>query len=149
MGGEGDILYFELFYFKNSNPPKAKYFIVLKIIGASTILASLPSSRDFRPTASSEAYGCIEVPEACFNCFVFKADLPVATNNWAFPLDTFVYGQQIDEYEIANLKDIYPVEGLDYQVVGRLKDTGFKDLKDCFCHSASVKRRFRRLLASD
>ncbi|MDR6809316.1 hypothetical protein J2Y45_000069 [Dyadobacter sp. BE34] len=149
MGGEGDILYFDLFYFKNDNAPKAKYFIVLKTIGASAILASLPSSRDFRPTVSLETYGCIEVPEACFNCFVFKAGLPVTANNWAFPLDTFVYGQQIDEYEIAVLKDIYPVEGLDYKVVGRLKDAEFKDLKDCFCQSASVKRRFRRLLASD
>ena len=52
-------------------------------------------------------------------------------------------------YEIATLQDIYPVQGLDYKVVGRLKDTEFKRLKDCFCKSASVKRRFRRLLATD
>lgn len=122
MGEEGDILYFDLFYFKNGNTPKAKYFIVLKTVGTNTILASLPSSRDFRPTASAEAYGCVEIPEACFNCFVFKAGLPVTTTDWVFPIDTFVYGQQIDEYEIATLQDIYPVQGLDYTILGRLKE---------------------------
>ena len=149
MGGEGDVLYFDLLYFKNGNTPKAKYFIVLKTSGATTILASLPSSRDFRPTASANSYGCVEVPEACFNCFVFKAGLPITTNNWAFPLDTFVYGQQIDEYELATLQDIYPVEGLDYKILGRLRDADFRQLKKCFSQSASVKRRFRRLLTTD
>ncbi|SDG02103.1 hypothetical protein SAMN04487996_114155 [Dyadobacter soli] len=47
MGGEGDILYFDLFYFKNGKTPKAKYFIVLKTTGTTTVIASLPSSRDF------------------------------------------------------------------------------------------------------
>lgn len=149
MGEEGDILYFDLFYFKNSSTPKAKYFVVLKSVGATTILASLPSSRDFRPIALAADYGCVEIPEACFNCFVFKAGVAVTTNNWAFPLDTFVYGQQIDEYEIATLQDIYPVPGLDYKIVGRLMKFEFTQLKTCFSQSASVKRRFRRLLATD
>lgn len=149
MGDEGNILYFDLFYFRNSSTPKAKYFIVVKTSGSTTILASLPSSRDFRPTSSSETYGCVEVPEACFNCYVFKGGFPVTADNWAFPLDTFVYGQQIDEYEIATLQDIYPVQGLDYKILGRLKDAEFRQLKACFVQSASVKRRFRRLLAAD
>jgi hypothetical protein len=149
MGGVGDILYFDLFHFKNGNTPKAKYFIVLKTTGATTILASLPSSRDFRPANSSETHGCVEVAEACFNCYVFKGGFPVTTHNWAFPLDTFVYGQQIDEYEIATLQDIYPLQGLDYKILGRLKDAEFQQLKNCFVQSASVKRRFRRLLATD
>ncbi len=149
MGEEGDVLYFDPFYFMNGNIPKAKYFIVLKCTGSSTLLASLPSSRDYRPNVASESYGCIDIPEACFNCFVFKAGSPVTINNWAFPLDTFVYGQQIDEYEIATLQDIYPVQGLDYRILGRMRSNEFKYLKDCFAASASVKRRFRRLLKSD
>lgn len=149
MGGEGDVLYFDPFYFKDGKTPKPKYFIVLKITGSTTVLASLPSSLDYRPTTSSDAYGCIDVPEACFSCFVFKGGHPVATNGWAFPRDTFLYGQQIDEYEVAILHDIYPVAGLDYHIVGTLNDEAFRHLKQCFAESGSVKRRFRRLLTFD
>ena len=149
MGEEGAILYFDPFFFKNGNASKPKYFIVSKVSETTSILASLPSSIDYRPAASSNSYGCMEIPEACFNCFVFQSGLPVATNDWAFPLDTFIYGQQIDEYNIATLRDIYPVQGLDYRILGKLKDAEFKHLKQCFAQSASVKRRFRRLLATN
>nr|WP_295929626.1 hypothetical protein [uncultured Dyadobacter sp.] len=147
MGEEGDVLYFNPFYFKNGSASKPKYFIVLKVFNAQSLLASLPSSLDYRPAQSMVGYGCIEVPEACFNCFLFKAGHSVTINDWSFPLDTYLYGQQIDEYDIAVLKDIYPVEGLDYKIVGRLQDVIFKSLKDCFVTSASVKRKFRRLLS--
>lgn len=147
MNREGDILYFDPFYFKNRNLPKPKYFIVLKVIKGLSILASLPSSIDFRPSNTAIDQGCIDIPEASFNCYVFKARMIVTTNDWSFPMDTYVYGQQIDEYEIAILKDIYPVEGLDYTIVGALLATEFKSLKDCFIKSANVKRKFKRLLA--
>jgi hypothetical protein len=148
VGNEADILYFDPFYFKNGNASKPKYCIVLKSSGEKSILASLPSSLNFCPADNAEKKGCIEVPEACFNCFVFKGKTPVATNGWSFPLDTYLYGQQIDEYEVAILKDIYPVEGLDYRIIGTLQSILFQDLKNCFINSANVKRKFRRLLSS-
>lgn len=55
-------------------------------------------------------------------------------------------GQQIDEYEIFVLKDIYPVEGLDYKIIGKLLNVEFEKLLDCFRYSANVKRKFERLL---
>jgi hypothetical protein len=118
---------------------------------ATTILASLPSSRDFRPANSSETHGCVEVAEACFNCYVFKGGFPVTTHNWAFPLDTFVYGQQIDEYEIATLQDIYPLQGLDYKILGRLKDAEFQQFEElfrsiCKCKTSVPKASRYRLI---
>lgn len=148
MGNEGDILYFDPFYFKNGNASKPKYFIVLKSLGEKSLLASLPSSLNFCPADIANKDGCIEVPEACFNCFVFKGKSPVTTSGWCFPMDTYLYGQQIDEYEIAILKDIYPVEGLDYRIIGTLKSLLFQDMKKCFINSANVKRKFRKLLSS-
>ena len=149
MDNEGNILYFDPFYFKNKNAPKPKYFIVLKVINGISILASLPSSLNFLPSDNPNIrHGCVEIPEACFNCYIFEANRPIATNNWSFPLDTYVYGQQIDEYEIAILKDIYPVKGLDYKVIGTLTNIEFKALKSCFVNSANVKRKFKKVLSS-
>lgn len=147
MGSEGDILYFDPFYFKSGNSSKPKYFIVLKIIGHKSIIASLPSSKDFIPAYVTKMHGCVEVPEACFNCYIFEKRHIVTTNGWAFPLDTYVYGQQIDEYDIPTLKDIYPVQDLDFKIIGNLTVTEFTLLKECFIASANVKRKYKRILA--
>lgn len=47
MYQKGNIIYFTPFYFKNGNTPKPKYFVVLSVSESETILASLPSSRDY------------------------------------------------------------------------------------------------------
>lgn len=147
MGNEGDILYFDPFYFTNGNSSKPKYFIILKLLGETSLLASLPSSKAFLPASIIKKHGCIDLEEACFNCYIFKARNVITTNQWSFPLDTYVYGQQIDEYEIAILKDIYPVQNLDYKIIGTLTDTEFRLLKECFATSANVKRKYKKLLS--
>lgn len=147
MGNEGDILYFDPFYFKNGNSSKRKYFIVLKIIGETSIIASLPSSKNFLPAKIIKKHGCIEVSEACFNCYIFEGKHIDTTNGWSFPLDTYVYGQQIDEYELSILKDIYPVQDLDFQIIGNLTAQEFTLLKDCFTKSSNVKRKYKRALS--
>jgi len=117
---EGSLLYFDPFYFKSGNTAKPKYFLVLKVTADQAILATLPSSQDYVPAYQPIAHGCIELAEANFNCYIFISGQPVTTTGWAFPKNTFLYGQQIDEYPIANLLDIYPVEGADYKIVGHL-----------------------------
>lgn len=49
MYSEGNILYFDPFYFKNGAESKPKYFLVLKRIGDHAPLASLPSSKMHLP----------------------------------------------------------------------------------------------------
>lgn len=150
MFSEGIILFFNPFYFKNGDKHKAKYFIVIKAIDDKVILASLPSSQDYVPAFvdvnSLNECTCIELPEANFNCYLFPANKPITTNRWAFPKNTFLYGHQLDNYEINTLVDIYPVEGIDYQVVGILQQDILEELINCFKQSASVKRKFRKLL---
>lgn len=146
MFTEGDILYFDPFYFKNGNPAKAKYFIVLAVTSTNTVLATLPSSKDFVPAGQAIEPGCIEIQIANFNCYVFSAGQPVATNGWAFPRNTFVYGQQLDEYSLYDLLSRYPVAGLDYEIKGRLTTDEFNRLRACLATSASVKRKFKRML---
>jgi hypothetical protein len=46
---EGNIIYFDPFYFKNGNTAKPKYFVVLKNFNKNSILASLPTRKDTIP----------------------------------------------------------------------------------------------------
>lgn len=55
MFEEGNIIYFDPFYFKNGNTAKSKYFIVLKNVkDSNTILASLPTRRDSIPEKETD-----------------------------------------------------------------------------------------------
>jgi hypothetical protein len=144
---EGAILFFNPFFFKDGNGSKPKYFIVLKVIGENAIVASLPSSQDYVPAAANTSKTCCnDLPEAGFNCFVFAANQIVTNNDWSFPKTTFLYGKQLDEYSIEKLKDRYPIEGINYEVMGKLKTKIYQQVVACFKSSAVVKRKFKNLL---
>ena len=150
MFTEGTLLFFNLFEFRNNNPSKPKYFLVLAATPTHTVLATLPSSQDYVPASVQPLrHGCIELPQATFNCYVFLSKTPVTTNGWAFPKNTFLYGQQLDEFEIAVLTDIYPVEGVDYEIIGTLTNQEFEQVRQCFIQSAFVKRKFKRMLGGE
>ncbi len=144
---EAEILYFEPFYFKNGNISKNKYFVVLKCFGNSTLLASLPTSKDFIPEKDMKQEGCMELPEINQNCFLIPSGKPVTLAGHAFPSNTFLYGHQLDDYEGSFLDEIYPLEGIDFHKWGTMKPELFKDLIECFKNSKSVKRKYKRILS--
>ena len=146
MFEEALLLYFNPFYFSNGNNSKPKYFIVLRVIENMTVLATLPSSQDYVPSQVSIHHGCVDIPEICFNAYIFEAGVRVCENGWAFPKNTFAYGQQLGEYEISNLTDIYPIEGIDYKIIGKLTNKEYTSLLKCLADSPNVKRKYRRIL---
>ncbi len=146
MFEEGNIVYFEPFYFKNGNPAKNKYFVVLKNDNNSNILASLPTRKDAVPQKVGDEYGCIELPEVNFNCYVFTDNIEVTECGKKFDFKTHIYGHQIDDYNIEKLKELYPLEGTDYTIWGKMDSDLFKELIDCLKKSKSVKRKYKKLL---
>lgn len=143
----GSIIYFPLFYFKNGAKPKAKYFLVLKETGNNLVLISLPSSVDHLPRFVDRPHGCMEIPEGSICCYIFKAGQVITENAWAVDKDTYLYGEQLDEYEISMLDDIYPIVDIDYEIIGTLVDKELAAITDYFATSATVKRKYKRLLA--
>jgi hypothetical protein len=143
----GNLIYFDPFYFKDGSASKRKYFLVLKVIDDNAVLASLPSSVDHLPRNINTVHGCLEIPEGCINCYIFKANTLITKNGWSFELDTFLYGNWIDDFSIKLLDYIYPVEEIDYKVIGELTDRELKNVIACFANSASVKRKYRRMLS--
>lgn len=146
MFEEGNIIYFDPFYFKNGNPAKAKYFIVLKNQNDTTILASLPTRKDAIPMFAEIENGCIELPEFNFNCFVISNQIIVTDCGKKFDFKTHIYGHQLDDYHVSFLNEIYPLENSDYIIWGKMKDYIFKDLIECLMNSKSIKRKYRKML---
>jgi len=147
MTKEGSILYFPEFFFKNGNPSKPKYFIVLKYDDQGrAILASLPSSKDHLPSFEEIRHGCLNSDRAQMNCYIFMADNVITDCGWSFPLNTFVYGNQIDAYELDMLEDVYPVEESDWEIVGLLTSDEYTALISCLANSPWVKRKYKKML---
>jgi len=145
---EGNILYFTPFHFKGAKTqPKNKYFIVLKTIEDLTILVSLPSSQDHVPCEDEIEYGCIERPDKNFNCFVFSPDVIVTENNKSFPKKTFIYGAYLDTHNIPHLYNKYRIEGMDYEVFGKLLPNVYEELINCLKNSKAVNNKYRRMLS--
>ena len=143
----GSIIYFPIFYFKNGARSKAKYFLVLKEVGSDLLLVSLPSSVDHLPRFVDQLHGCLEIPEGNICCYIFKAGQVICENEWAFERDTYLYGEYIDQYEINLLNDIYPIENIDFDIIGTLTKEELSAVCACFANSASVKQKYKRLLA--
>jgi hypothetical protein len=142
----GRIIYFDPFYFKDGGS-KPKYFLVLKCISDKVILASLPSSQIHLPATISLNHGCIEMPEMGVNCYVFEANRSITTNGWSFELNTFLYGNWLDDFDIEHLKKNYSIPGVDYEIIGDLYSDELKKIIDCFKNSATVKRKYKKLLS--
>lgn len=143
---EGTIIYFDPFYFKNGNPAKSKYFVVLKNHLDQNILASLPTRKDSIPAKDEIDEGCIELPEINLNCFVISNKTEVTDCGKMFDFKTHIYGHQIDIYDVGLLKEVYPIENTDYEIWGKMKDHLFNSLIECLKNSRSVKRKYLRIL---
>lgn len=143
----GKIIYFDPFYFKDGGN-KPKYFLVIKIVNDSVILASLPSSHAHLPADQEIKHGCLEIPESCINCYIFEANKPITKSGWSFRLNTFMHGLWLDEYNIPVLTQKYTIENVEYEVIGELTDEELTNVINCFAHSSSVKRKYKRILTN-
>jgi hypothetical protein len=146
MFTERTIIYFTPFYFKNGNTAKNKYFVVLKNIDNKSILASLPTSKDYIPEKLVIEQGCIECESSNLNCFVLSPSTKITEDGKCFSVSTYLYGHLLDEYSIDTLTELYPYEASDYQIWGQMKISLFNDLIECLKNSKSVKRKYKKRL---
>ena len=146
MFSEGLIVYFDPFYFKNGNPAKPKYGLILKKIDGNSIILSLPTRKDCIPSTYDLSIDlkCIELPAVNQNCFFLSATKVITECGKKFYFNTFLYGHQLDIYN--NLEVMYPEENVHYIIWGKVKDEIFSQIVQCFKNSKSVKRKFKKLL---
>ncbi|TAM95050.1 MAG: hypothetical protein EPN39_16010 [Chitinophagaceae bacterium] len=146
MFEERNVIYFDPFYFKNGNTAKPKYFVVLKQSQNQSVIASLPTRKNTIPYNEDIESGCLELPDINLSCFVIPQSIEITECGKSFTSRTYMYGHQIDDYEIALLQEIYQNEGSDYEIWGKMKLEIFNALINCFKSSKSVKRKYKNLL---
>ena len=141
----GTILYLSPFYFKNGNTAKNKYFIILKNIDDKTIIASLPTRKNQLPSFIA-THGCSHDAERCINCYAFKPKKCICENGFAFPIQTFMYGNEVEDYQLDILKFNHKVEGVDYEILGTLYKQEYEDILSCLKQSTSLRRGVKKYL---
>lgn len=124
---------------------KPKYFVVLKSDSNQNIIASLPTRKDAIPEKDTIEAGCVEIPSINLNCFVISPNQIITDCNKSFDFPTHLYGHQLDDYDTNILKEMYPNEGSDFSIWGKMKTNLFEELITCFKNSKSVKRKYKKL----
>lgn len=137
----GELIKFSPFVFKNGNQPKPKYCIVLGQIDDKVMMANLPTSKDHVPSDVMIERGCINIPERGVNAFVLHPSDQV-TSSFRFPRPTFVYGEQVDEYEQKYLDEM----GSAVERLGQIEPALFQAIKDCVKKAKLLRRKYRNLL---
>ena len=141
----GQILYFNSFQFKNGNPSKTKYFIILACVDNAVILASLPTRTNTVPSFVNIKHGCINLDDRCYNCYLFEKHKIIGEKGFCFDMPTFIYGNQIEDYSIQQMEANY-MEGIDYIVEDMLLKQEFDAIISCFKNSGSVKHKIKKRL---
>ena len=145
----GTILYFTTFAFKggggvNGPASKPKYFIVLRNLDNELVVACLPSSVDRIPANLEQTHGCKQFTNGGFTAYLFEANRSITTNEWGFPLTTYVYPFGVETYDKGELSQQNPRLGDDFQLIGRLVESEFTGLVDCLRASSDIKYKMKR-----
>ena len=146
---ERNLIYFDPFYFPNGkSTAKSKYFIVLKVDSDEVILGALPTRKDVLPSQFDSVSGCIQMSEPG-NTWTCYRILPHETilENEKCPFDkiTHIYASNIEDYSLKYF-EIYPTKGVDYTILGAIKQDVFEELILCFTNSTAVKRKYKKRL---
>jgi len=142
----GTIIYFTPYFFSNGKS-KNKYFLILADTENEIIVASLPTSKDHIPPAIKKVHGCISDDEKKINCYFFEKNRIISEcGTFGFPLDTYIYGEQIDFFDLKKLQSVYKNAGSDYTIQCKLSNAELKSVKDCLKNSGVVTRKFKKYL---
>ncbi len=139
----GNILYFTPFFFKNLAQPKPKYFVVLHNDTAGFILASLPTRGNHIPDDLKQ-HGCIRCDRRQIICYHIPKNHPVTDDGFTFPMDTYMYGKELNDYNEGVFRERYGRS--DITLIGKLTTHEFSAIKTCFRNSPEVKRKYKKYL---
>lgn len=142
-----DLYYIPNFQFPNGGT-RNKYLVVLTDTHENKLLLSLPTKVGRVPDHLENGQsGCINCDKSQFNCYRFLKNHEVTEDEppFAFPLDTFIYGEWIQDWNSTTLKMDYAVESVDYIFKGKLKKELIKDIILCFTNSTKVKMKYKKI----
>ena len=143
---QGAILYFDPFIFLDGGLPKPKYFLVLKRMDDTLLLASLHTSKDHVPEYIEKRQGCIERSDISFNCYYFDPAVAICDNGFSFPVETYVYGFRLQTFDLNDLLLQEVTDETTIEECGILTEDEYSAIIRCLSLSPAVKRSYRKLL---
>lgn len=150
MFEKGNLLLFRPFVFKNGAMPKDKFFLVLENVDGNLLLASLPTSKDHVPADVEVKHGCLDLAERFVNVFVFLSGEEILCRangeRFSFSKNTFVYGANLDMYNISQFELQERLSQTNIELIGSLDAALFEELKNCLSNSKMVKNKYRKIL---
>tara|TARA_R100000005_G_scaffold96305_1_gene82210 strand:- start:1313 stop:1738 length:426 start_codon:yes stop_codon:yes gene_type:complete len=136
----GNLLYVPNYQFPNGTS-KPKYFLVISEFDGTLIIANLPTSQDYIPAHIDKVHGCMDYPDHSFNCYHFKANTIICSNGFFFTLNTYMYGEWVDTFELEKVNKIP-----DAIVKGSLNEHELLAIIECFKNSEKVKNKIKKRL---
>lgn len=140
-----DIIYITPFYFPNGSS-KNKYFIPITKYKDNYILATLPTSVDFIPESLPNEHGCINCNITQISAYIFKKDIDITDCCFSFPKNTFINYRRPIRPKINEFTSMYSIEGKDYEIIGKLKESEKKSFIKCLLESKAISRGVRKAL---
>lgn len=111
---------------------------------------NLPTSKDHVPSDVEVKHGCIDLSERFVNVFVFLSGEEILCkpngDRFSFSKNTFVYGANLDMYQVSQFELQERLSQTQIELVGRIDAELFEELVDCLAGSKMVKNKYRRML---
>ncbi len=85
---------------------------------------------------------------AAFTAFYFEAGNAILENGWSFDMPAFLYAFWLDTFPADIFSTQYVVEGVDYEVKGRLEEIEYRNILSCFIQANNIKQKIRRYLVA-
>ena len=85
---------------------------------------------------------------AAFTAYYFEAGKAVLENGWSFQKPTFLYAFWLDTFPVSIFTTQYVVEGVDFEIKGRLLLREYKNILGCFIQANNIKHKVRRYLVN-
>jgi hypothetical protein len=118
----------------------------LKNIDDKIIIASLKTRDNKAPSLITVNHGCNIDATRNFNCYCFSPDISICTNQFTFPIQTFIYENEVEDYVGQNLNLNHKIKGVDYEICGQLNTHEYNEIINCFKLSKSIRIGVNKLL---
>jgi len=137
-----NIIHINDFDFKNNQPIKGRYFIVLDENEETSLVLSVVTSQNFIPDDIFKQ-GCIDKPELNIHSYVFTSSTEIGENGFKFSKDSFIYIQSSTVYEqdLSKLLAVYPEESID--IKDRMNQSEYEDLIYCVYKSKKISKKIK------
>ena len=146
MYSKKDIIYIIEYDFKNGEPIKPRYLIVIDINGEESLVLSVVTSKDYVPEHLLN-HGCVVETDRNIHCHIFLKEVVIGERGFSFPNNSFIYinNSSVFDDNISTLTEKYREK---IEVKDCMLNQDFIDLIYCIYKSKYISRGIKRKIGA-